>query len=185
MKYLALILFTALIPAHAQLTNAAASVPGGSLNVGKGRIALGTFTTLERRFDDEFRKIGEADNPIEMLGASRGVHLDGYGVVFTTELSLVLAPGTSPFMPTIPKEVVARTRQRKLDRLPVLRQKIRELMRVAALTLIQIPDGQQLVIAVRLDYRQWEDTSGLPGQILMRASVKSARLGEDIATEEQ
>ena len=185
MKYLAVVLLSALIPAHAQLTKAAANLPDPALTAAKGRIALGTFTDLERRLDDEFRKLGEADNPIELLGASRGVYLDGFGVVFTTEFSLVLAPGISPFMPTISKEVMARTRQRKLDRLPALRQKMRELMRIAALTLVQIPDDQQIVIAVRLDYRKWEDTKLLPGQVLMRASARSAKLGENITTEEQ
>ena len=184
MKYLAVVFSLALIPAHAQLTKTAASSPP-ALTAVKGKVALGTFTDLERRFDDEYRKLGEADSPIELLGASRGVHLDGFGAVFTTEFSLVLAQGISPFMPTISKDVMARTRQRKLDRLPALRQKMRELMRLAALTLVQIPDDQQIVIAVRLDYRKWEDTNRLPGQILMRASAKSAKLGENITTEEQ
>ena len=42
------------------------------------------------------------------------------------------------------------------------------------MTLIQIPDNQQIVLAVRLDYLRWEDTMGLPGLIVMRADRRSA-----------
>ena len=37
--------------------------------------------------------------------------------------------------------------------------------------------GVLVVVAVRLDYLNWEDTSGLPGQILMRADRRSALAG--------
>ena len=74
--------------------------------------------------------------------------------------------------------------QRKIDRLPALRQAMREMLRAAATTLIQIPDNQLVVVAVRLDYLNWEDTTGLPAQILMRADRKSALAG-DIKEEQQ
>ena len=41
-----------------------------------------------------------------------------------------------------------------------------------------------VVVAVRLDYLNWEDTTGLPAQILMRADRKSALAG-DIKEEQQ
>jgi len=62
---------------------------------------------------------------------------------------------------------------------------MKEMIRVAGLTLIQVPENQQIVMVVRLDYRKWEDTGNLPGQILMRADRKSAMVGEVTATEEQ
>ena len=57
-------------------------------------------------------------------------------------------------------------------------------MKTAAMALIQVPEGQQFVLAVRLDYLPWEDTTGLPGQIVMKADRKSALAG-DVQTEEQ
>lgn len=143
------------------------------------RIARGTFTDLERRFDGALGNLGATNDPIDMLGSTRGVYLDGYGVVFTTELSLVISPTLNPFRQTITKEVAAQVHQRKIDRLPALRKAMREMVRAAATTLIQIPDNQLVVVAVRLAYLNWEDTSGLPGQILMRADRRSA-LGGDI-----
>ena len=41
-----------------------------------------------------------------------------------------------------------------------------------------------MVVAVRLLYQPWEDTPGLPGQIVMKGDRQSALAG-DIQTEEQ
>src|SRR6266567_4286231 len=182
MRYRALLLLAALMPAPAQIAKTAStatSSPDVVLRPIRGTaIARGTFDGLERRFDSGFEKVGEPDAPIDLLGNTRGVYLDGYGAVFTTELSLVGTPGPSPFLTTIPKDLVTRVHQRKAERLPALRKAMRDLMMIAGLALVQLPENQQIVIVVRLDYRKWEDTSGLPGQILMRADRKSAMVGE-------
>jgi hypothetical protein len=54
----------------------------------------------------------------------------------------------------------------------------------AALALTSIPDSEQVVVAVRVLYQPWEDTGGLPGQIVMKGSRKAALSG-DIQTEEE
>ena len=142
------------------------------------RIARGTFTDLERRFDGALANLGVANDPIDMLGSTRGVYLDGYGVVFTAELSLVISPTLNPFRQTITKEMATQVHQRKIDRLPALRKAMREMVRTAATTLVQIPDNQLVVVAVRLAYLNWEDTTGLPAQILMRVDRRSALAGD-------
>lgn len=186
MKTTILILLAALIPAQAQISSPAANMPASKAVPGKAfRISLGTFSTLERDFDGAYATMADANNPPQMLGATRGVYLDGYGVVITTEMSLVRTPGISPFKPTIPKEEADRIHKQKLERLPALRQKMKDLMKTAALRLADVPGNQQIVVAVRLDYAKWEDTTGLPGQILMRADRSSAALGQITAVEEQ
>ena len=186
MRYSALLLLAVVSSAYGQIAKSLPSNPEAVLNPLKGKpIALGTFINLERRFDSIFFGIGDADNPIDPLGNTRGLYVDGFGAVFTTELGLLLTPGPSPFMPVIPKERIAKVHQQKLARLPALRKAMAELMRVAALTLIPIPDNQQIVIAVRLDYAKWEEISGLPSQILMRADRKSALVGQITTTEEK
>ena len=190
----ALLVLAALLPAPAQITSPAVTPPSKSdvihpatvLRMAKGpAIPRATFDGLERNFDGLFNQVGDTVNLIDLLGNTRGVYLEGYGAVFTTELSLVATPGPSPFLTTIPKELVVRTHQKKVERLPGLRKAMKEMMRIAGLTLVQMPESQQIVMVVRLDYRKWEDTSGLPGQILMRTDRKSAMLGEVTTTEEQ
>lgn len=148
------------------------------------RIAPQTFTELEKRFDNQLAAIGGLNDPIDPLGATRGLYLDGYGAVFTTELSLIVAPNPNPFRQTITKEEAAGVHQRKLGRLPLLKQAMAEMMKNSATALIQIPDNQQIVLAVRLLYLPWEDTTGLPAQVLMTATRRGAISG-DVKTEDQ
>jgi hypothetical protein len=165
-------------------TKSVAAPSGPTLNNQPVRLSLATFFQIERDFDNRLDKIGDANTPIDMLGATRGVYLDGYGAVFTTELSLMRAPSITPFHSSISPQEVASVHQKKLDRLPVLRNTLKEMVKAAARSLFLVPDNQQIVVAVRLDYLQWEKTDGLPGLILMRADRKSALAG-DIHQEEQ
>ena len=147
-------------------------------------IALGTFSDLERRFDGKLTSIGGANDPLDLLGTTRGIYLDAYGAVFTAEVSLVITPTLSPFRQTITEELKNQVHQKKVSRVPALKQAMREMLKTAALTMIQVPDNQQFVFAVRLEYLKWEDTIGLPGLIVMKADRKGA-LNGDIKTEEQ
>jgi len=148
------------------------------------KIAPQAFTDLEKRFDNKLAATGSPNDPIDLLGTTRGLYLDGYGAVFTTELSLIITPTVNPFRKEITKEEAARVHQRKVARLPLLKQAMMEMMRTSAMALIQIPDNQQVVVAVRLLYLPWEDTTGLPAQVLMSASRRGV-LNGDIKTEEQ
>jgi hypothetical protein len=55
---------------------------------------------------------------------------------------------------------------------------MKDLMKVSALTLTPLADDQKIVYAVRVRYLIWEDTTGLPAQILMTADKRSAILGD-------
>jgi hypothetical protein len=148
------------------------------------KIAPQTFTDLEKRFDSQLTATGGAADPIDLLGATRGLYLDGYGAVFTTEISLIITPSINPFRREITKEEAARVHQRKLARLPLLKQAMAEMMKHSAMTLMQIPDSQQIVLAVRLLYLPYEDTTGLPAQVTMSATRREALSG-DVKAEEQ
>jgi len=183
MKALTLVLL-AVLPAGAQVTvgkAAGVSVPGVHQKL---RIGLGTFSELERSFDAKLSSLGGVNEPVDLLGGTRGLYLDGYGAVFTTELSLLVAPGISPFKPVITDKEKALVHQRKIERLPKLKQAMREFVRTVAMTLFVVPDDQQIVVAVRLDYMKWEDTMGLPGLIVAKADRKGA-VADDIKLEEQ
>jgi hypothetical protein len=53
-----------------------------------------------------------------------------------------------------------------------------------AATFTQIPPSQQLVLVVRLYYGAWEDTTGMPAQVIMRAS-REAIAAAKVETEER
>lgn len=189
MRPAAVLLLAAMGCAAAQVASTTArvetNVSNGALAGGRPmRIALGTFADLEKRFDGKLSSLGGANDPTDLLGTTRGIYLEGYGAVFTAELSLINTPGINPFRPTISEQLKEQVHQRKAARVPLLKQAMKEMMKTAAMTLIQVPEGQQFVFAVRLDYLRWEDTMGLPGLIVMKADRKSALAG-DVQMEEQ
>jgi len=140
------------------------------------------FTDLESNFDYKLRIANDKD-PFDLLGLTRGLYLPGYGAVLTTEISLIATPTINPFRLKITPEEAARVHQRKLDHLPLLKKTMQSMWKDAAAAL-GIPDTEQVVLAVRLLYQPWEDTTGLPGQIVIKGPRKAAVTG-DIQTEEE
>lgn len=145
------------------------------------RIPQGMLATLEHSFDGRLVALNPAQ-PIDMLGGTRGLYLPGYGTVLTTEVSLIVTPGISPFRPKYTDQDRAVIRQQKLAQLPKLQALMKDLVKVTALTLVPMPDDQKVVYAVRLRYLPEEDTTGLPSQIVVSADKKAAQMG-DIKTE--
>ena len=189
MKYAGLLL--AALPALAQIatrpTPAAAVPKGGAVAVSKGplaKIPLSSFVQLERTFDGKLASLGAGGEPIDMLGATRGIYLDGYGVVFTTEMGLVVTPTINPFRSSISDTAKAQVHSAKVSRLPALRKAVQEMVSNVATNLGQVPENQQVVVAVRLAYASWETTTGLPGLIVAKANRRSAMAGQ-IKFEEQ
>jgi len=188
-------LFLLAVPAFSQIagrpTPAAASMPpnaGARAILGApkaSRIPLSTFVTLERGFDAKLAAMSNDRNgPVDLLGATRGVYLDGYGIVFTTEMGLIATPTVNPFNSTITEQQKTQVHTAKVTRLPILKKAMTEMVRNIASSLSQVPDNQQIVVAVRLDYLTWENTTGLPGLVVAKADRRSAMSGA-IDIEEQ
>jgi len=125
------------------------------------------ISAMEKGLDSEFTHLWP-DEPFLLLGATRGVYLDGYGAVFTTELNLVTGPVLTPMNPVPTKEMIDRQRQRKLERLPRLRDAMRGVLVHTASSLDTLPKDQQVVLAVTLARYRWEDTNGMPSHIIMQ-----------------
>jgi hypothetical protein len=189
------LLLLAAAPLFAQVaarpTATAANMPPGSAAVTTSlpktgsRIPLSAFVNIERTFDAKVSAMA-SDNlgPVDLLGATRGVYLDGFGVVFTTEMGLIQTPTINPFNTTITQAQKDRVHAAKIKRLPALKNAIVETLRVIAASLTQVPEDQQVVLAVRLDYSSWEKTAGLPGLITARADRRSAQTGNILVQEQ-
>lgn len=107
-----------------------------------------------------------------MLGATRGIYLDGYGAVFTAEVNLVTGPTMMPMRAEVTKEEKDRHRQKKIERLPQLKRMLRQALVESAASLDTVPPDEQIVIAVFLTRYSWEDVSGLPVQLILQAPKK-------------
>jgi hypothetical protein len=154
------------------------SAPSGSRQVAF-RIAPQTFRDLERRFDTRLATLSPDPNePTDLLGTTRGIYVDGCGVFFTAEVSLVRTPELSPFLREIPKEVAERVHQRRVERLPRLEAAMDEMLHAMARTFLTVPPDQKLVLAVRLQYGTWESTAGMPAQIMLSGTRAGVLAGE-------
>ena len=174
------VLLLSTLPAWSQIAKPAASVaPKLPASVKATRIPATSIRELEHFFN--YRLSGlvkDIDNPAELMGDTRGVQMDDYGVVFSAEVSLVLTPAITPFMQKIPPELAARIRQFRVDRLPALKVAMKEMMRsIATATSPQVPATQQVVLVVRLYYGPWEDTTGMPKEVVMRTTRANAAAG--------
>ena len=147
------------------------ALAGAALSLGAAAVKVprSVLAVLEKNFDQRMERY-IVEDPFFLLGTTRGVYLDGYGAVFTCEVNLITGATITPFRPRFTKEEIARLRQKKLDRLPRLRQAMRDMLVSSATALTTMPEQEQVVVGVSLFYFSWEDASGLPLQILMQAS---------------
>jgi hypothetical protein len=148
-----------------------ALLAGGTLWVGaadKPRVSRASLAAMEKSFDGRLEG-WSVDEPVMLLGTTRGVYLEGYGVVFTAEMNLLPGATISPFQPTIKPEQRVRVHKKKLERLPKLRVQMKDMLVASALSLDNVPLDDRIVVGVTLFHFSWEDVSGLPAQVIMQA----------------
>jgi hypothetical protein len=111
------------------------------------------------------------DNSHTLIGLTRGVYLEGVGAVFTAELIVVNA-NVNIMKPLPTKEEVVQIRNKKLERIPILKRVLKDALVSAATSLGTIPPDEQVVIAVIVPRFKFEDATGLPAQITVQASKR-------------
>jgi hypothetical protein len=138
----------------------------------KPKVTRAAVVAMQESFDKKLATV-VPDDPFVVLGLTQGTYIAGYGAVFTTEINLAPAAGLTPFHQTISKDEVTRIHQKKVERLPKLRTVIEDMLMASAASLDGISPDEQIAVAVSLFCWHWEDTSGIPSQIVMRAPRKT------------
>jgi hypothetical protein len=135
-------------------------------------VSYSDIRNLEKAFD---RRISNhnLEQPMDLIGFTRGAYLPDYGVVFTAEVNLLLSAGASPFRPQVSAEEKSRLRQRKLARVPEMKRLMRDMMVSTATTLKTLPMERRIAVGVSFFYHPFEDTQGLPKHLLMEAPRKT------------
>ncbi len=113
-----------------------------------------------------------SEDPLVLIGGTRAFYVDGFGVVMTTELNLVTGPSVNPFNPTLSPETKARYRQRKLERLPQMRDLMATTLQQAKAWFPTLKDDEQIALGVQLYRYSWEDPSGIPSQVMLQTTKK-------------
>ena len=131
------------------------------------RITRDDLVGVEKNMDSAIRSWDVAE-PYDLLGFTRGVYLPGYGVVFTTEVNLMITVIT-PFNLPPTGAKLQRLKEKKQKRLAFVRNWMRETLISAGSTLNQVPSGEKVVYAVTIFYQSFEDHSGMPNQLIVEA----------------
>lgn len=146
------------------------------------RVSRTSLTAMEKSLDTRISRLWQ-DNPFLLLGTTRGVYLDGYGAVFTAEVNLVANP-VSLMQATLTKEDIAKHRQKKLERIPILKKALRDALVSTAASLDTVPPDESITIVAFLPHYSWEDINGVPAQIMVQGQKKKlleAQHGGDAA----
>ena len=124
--------------------------------------------TINRQFAPDLKDY--AADSWEPLGDSRGTYLPGYGAVFTFEMSLVNVTPITPFHATISAQEIKAVHARKIRKLALLKNAMRDLIVKSATALSTLPPTEQITVEAFLDYFSFEDRANLPRRLVMTAS---------------
>lgn len=134
------------------------------------RVSRPLLRSAEKSLDERIARIWP-DNPLTLIGRSRGVYLDGYGAVFTHEINTVNEGGGLMHLALTPKEQ-EQIHRLKIDRVPQLKKVLEEALVDTAASLDTVPLDEQIVIEVDLDRYPWESAGGYPAEILLQATKR-------------
>lgn len=178
MKLTILLTAIALVPASAQIapmkpapTTASTARPASTIPfTTTSPVSLQTLYTLEKDMDGRINATKGAGMPCNVLSPTRGIYVSGLGAVFSVEVELAPTPGGIGIFQANPgAQQKAQARKDKLANVPLLEKTLSDMaLSLASSPALKISDSDQVVVAARLNYRSWEDTAGMPGQIVAR-----------------
>jgi hypothetical protein len=144
----------------------------------QSRVKRPSLAMAEKNCDSRIGQVVE--NQFGVLGPSRASYVEGFGAMLSAEVDLFPGPSVSPFHLTISPADVARVHAGKLARLPKLRQCMRDILMSTAASLDEVAPQERIALSVTLLFQAYENTSGLPSQIVMqgeRGKLVDAKLG--------
>jgi len=158
------------------------------------RPSRASMTAMEKSLDKRIQTYS-LDEPLVLLGHTRGLYLEGYGAIFSAEVNLIPVPA-SPFIVTRTPQQIAKVRERKLRRVPEVKALMKDVLADFGASLDGVPPEERIVLGLSLFHFSWEDTRELPAQIVMGARRKvlvdfksgrlnAAALGQEIQITEQ
>lgn len=139
------------------------------------RVSRTHLSYMERRADQKVIAIDSQESGF-LLGPTRGVYLQDYGAVFTTEVDLLPSAAPNPFRgekPDVPK-----LRALKQKRIETLKLRMLEVLVESASPLDSVPLDKKVALAVTIPYYPFEDAKGLPAQILVEAPRRDLVKGD-------
>jgi len=123
---------------------------------------------VENSLNDRLSRLWP-DTPMSVTSHTRGLYLDGYGVVFTVEMNTV-SDGVGLMSSILTPQMKVQVKQRKIERMPQLQKALAQALVDAAASLDPVPLDEQVVIEVDLLRYTWEDGTGYPAELLIQST---------------
>jgi hypothetical protein len=125
--------------------------------------------SAEQSLDERLSRLWQDPGPMALVSRTRGVYLDGYGVVFTADMNPV-SDGVNMFTPHLQDKDKVLIKQKKIARIPELKKALKEALVDTAASLDPVPLDEQVVLAVVIRRFEWEDGSGYPAEVVVQST---------------
>jgi hypothetical protein len=135
------------------------------------RVSGNVLKVVETSLDDRLKSLWP-DNPFIVIRPTRGLYLDGYGAVFTVDVSPVLST-TSMMKPLVTKEEVVQAHKVRIERIGQLKVAMKAALADVASSLDPVLPDDQITLVVFLVNHQWEDLSGMPARLTFQGKKKA------------
>jgi hypothetical protein len=124
--------------------------------------------SVEISLDERLSRIWP-DTPMALTSHTRGIYLDGYGAVFTSEMNTA-SDGVGLMTTNLTPQKKMQVKQTKIERMPQLQKALAQALMDAAASLDPIPLDEQVVIEVDLLRYSWEDGAGYPAEVMVQST---------------
>jgi hypothetical protein len=138
----------------------------------KPLVSRPAIMAAEKNFESHIGKLWP-DDPVAFWVYPQGMYINGFGAVFSAQVNLAQGTAITPFHQSITKEEIVRLHNKKLERMTQFRQAMEDIMLSSAASLDTVPADEQIALGVSFFYWNWEDTTGLPQQLVMRAPKRA------------
>src|SRR6266851_1600435 len=132
------------------------SLPIGSM-ADKSKVSRAAIQAIEANMDSHLTKLWP-DDPMQVIGLTQGTYINGFGAVFMSEVNLAPGAGITPFHQTIGKDELVRLHDKKITRLPKLKDAMQDMLLNSASSLDTVPGSEQITLGITLFYWHGENT---------------------------
>jgi hypothetical protein len=141
----------------------------------ESRVSRASIQAVEGSVDQTLK--APSSDPYELFGLTRGTYLEGYGTLFTFEVDLISPGGfltVGPFGSPLTPDQQAKLRDRKLKKLPELKETMRSLITNASSTLEGLPPNERIAMeAILLNIPGEKSSKEIPRRIFMSAQKQT------------
>ncbi len=168
----------------------AVALCGGVAYGDRPHVTRAMEVAFEKQFVGSVLAATKKDLPFTFIDPPRAYYVDNFGIMMTTEMSLV--PGLGPTMfGNISNDQIQLHHHRVIERLPLLREQMKLALFDGAARFEALDGDERLAVAVTVYHFAWEDTTDIPSQIvaqgtkkaLLEARAKTQEQGRDRALE--